>query len=263
MLSIDPPAARDLMIYYELVSGYATENLDFKINSSNPLVVPKGAVGAGISFSILDDSIPGETYCRANFVLGTPGVPESFGLKLIRIEGDTAYISTEPEVIVIEDNDPIPPITLTLTWDSGDGTPGDVDLDLAQLNFAPGIFGGWKLLEVLSSHAGSEFEVADLSRAFVFPSEGQALTVPYMSGSSNNVTVKLVLSCPYGLLIDNSNSKTFEWTYTLADLVQIVDFGPGPWPPITNISNCLQPTTYRCNGIKILYSHGCPGITFN
>ncbi len=83
-LLIDPPAAKELKIYYEIVSFLATENLDFKINSTNPLVVPKGASVADLSFSIIDDSVPGETFCNILLLPENERPPETFEIRLIR-----------------------------------------------------------------------------------------------------------------------------------------------------------------------------------
>ncbi len=149
----------------------------------------------------------------------------------------------------------------TLTWDSGDGTPGDVDLDLAILYYYNvGNYKGWRLFDIISSHSGSQFESGVLKRYFeniIFGASSSAITVPYISGTSNNVTVKLVLSCPYGELIDNSNKKTFEWTYTL----KLPWSTPPDYP--AKITDCPQPSIYYCNGIKIVYSDMCPSMKFN
>lgn len=103
---------------------------------------------------------------------------------------------------------------VALTWNAGNGTPGDVDMDLILWRFNSGT---------------SEYEQVDISNSGSSPRETVALpadaangtyavTYLYYSGTSNNLNFTGSFSSPGGNFSGNSNNTIrFSANYTLAN----------------------------------------------
>jgi hypothetical protein len=100
-----------------------------------------------------------------------------------------------------------------LSWDSGNGTPGNVDMDiLVWYESAPGVF----TMRFLSDNSGQTFESVSIPGNVENGRWG--VSYVYYSGTSDNVNFTVNFRSYKGNLNGTSNRATYNQTYTLANV---------------------------------------------
>jgi hypothetical protein len=122
-------------------------------------------------------------------------------------------VATFTLTIQDEDETASPRLTINLSWDSGNGTPGDVDMDiLVWYESAPGAF----TMRFLSDNSGQTFESVSIPANVENGKWG--VSYVYYGGTSNNVNFTVNFRSYKGNLNGTSNRATYNQTYTLANI---------------------------------------------
>jgi hypothetical protein len=141
---------------------------------------------------------------------------ETVIIQLTGFTGNVIVGTRDTYTVTIEDEDEkaTPRMQINLSWDSGNGTPGDVDMDLIfWYESAPNSF----TFLLLSDNVGPTFEALTVPVSSV--QDGKfGLSYVYYSGTSDNVTVNVNFRSYKGNINDTSNRAAYTATYTLANL---------------------------------------------
>lgn len=170
------------------LGGTATEGVDYEYGISTD--------GKNLVVEILEDN----TYESG----------EEIEIEITGFSSGVTLGGTVIHTVVVED----PSMLIELTWDSGNGTAGDVDMDLVL----------WKYDELndefdfidASDAAGNGFESLTLSGSFDNGTYG--LTYLYFSGSSDELEFNVTFSTSAGSIEATVNELSFTGAYTLANV---------------------------------------------
>jgi invasion protein IalB len=147
---------------------------------------------------------------------------------IIQLTGFTGNVVLGPNTtytltIGDEDESSSARIQIDLTWDAGNGTPGDVDMDLILWYETPAGSGSYRF-EILSDNIGTTFE--SLSIPAVIQDGKYGLSFVYYGGTSDNVTFTVNFRSYKGNINGTSNRATYVGNYTLANV--------NPWDQTQN-----------------------------
>ena len=207
-LIADKPVHGDVIVNYT-IEGSATSGEDF--NAPGSITIPSGASEIEIVIDLLDDT---------DFEFD-PEIDDYFGESLtVQLSGVTGNgkLAQLPEALthnlIILENDPAPKsLTIELAWDSGDGTPGDVDMDM----FIFRIEDEGTVLLAGSAKIGTDFEGIVITSPA--PDAVYGLAYRYFEGSSDNLTISVKFTVENGALDDLGGSeKIFTAQYTQANV---------------------------------------------
>jgi hypothetical protein len=124
------------------------------------------------------------------------------------LQGNTQYTLT----IQDEDETQTARLRIDLTWDSGNGTPGDVDMDIiVWYESSPGVY----RFEFVADNPGPVFESVTIPSSVANGNWG--LSYVYYSGTSDNVNFTVNLRSFKGNLNGTSNRAVYTGTYGLAN----------------------------------------------
>lgn len=202
---LDKPLAETAVIAYS-IGGTAKKNSttnpigDFEIVGNNEnITVLKDATEASITIKLYED------YSFEAEEDDDEGFYETIELKLESVISGTAIIGEQDTyVLTIYEDDTV----IFLDWDSGDGTTGDVDMDiLVALN---GEF-RWG-----STSAGTEAEGLALPAGFPDGTYGMAYT--YYSGTSDDLEFYVDIINLGGTLNSTGTALSYTKKYTLANI---------------------------------------------
>ena len=205
-LILDEPLAEKSIVKFS-IGGTATKDGaqigDFDIVGNDELLtIDKGATEATITIRVFEDYTL--EYDPAQ--LDENGYPyETVILTLESVESGTLVISDQNTFTlnIFEDDTGI-----FLDWDSGDGTPGDVDMDL--LLYIDGNY------RAGSAAIGTDFEGISIPAGFADATYGMAY--PYYSGSSNTLNFSVDIVDFGGSLNGTASELNYSASYTLDNL---------------------------------------------
>jgi len=178
-------------------SGTATQGTDYTFTVSS----------TGITFTILEDEIydPNETII----------------LTLTGFSGGAAVGAKTVHTITItdKDEDAVPGLRINLSWNAGDGTAGDVDMDMFLWMEDPANSGNYRIIDRAENH-GTGFETLFLpsNDNVNYPDRIYGMGYNYYSGTSNNLQVKVDFKSFKGNLNGEGNKATYTALYTLANV---------------------------------------------
>ncbi len=167
----------------------------------DPVVtIPAGQSGADFVLHLVNDDTKEETE-YVDFTLepiagGQPS-PSSMNHRAEIVDDDVGYMQID------------------LAWDSGDGTPGDADLDLVLWIEQPAGSGSWKFVK-WSAYIGPYFERLSIPNDTLDRAYG--VTVNYYEGSSDHVEFTVTYSVVGGTLDGASGPLAFTGVYTLQNV---------------------------------------------
>lgn len=223
VLILDKAAPGDIVVNYSL-GGSATLNEDYQ--ASGALTIPAGAIDGIISLRILNDENFEFDPEIADF-LGESVVTfaESVVITLTGITGNGRFSDTQEELVhtlaILEDDSPAQSLVIELSWDVGNGTAGDVDMDMYifRIDLEEAV------LLTGSDQAGTEFEGIIITE--LAPDATYGLAFRYFEGTSDQVNFTVKFIAKDGQLPDGALEKTYTSTYTLQNInaeanVQIV-----------------------------------------
>jgi hypothetical protein len=181
---------------------------------------------AGVApiFSIGGSATSGTDYTYSQnqngFVLSTKkdeiyDPEENVTIQITGFTGNVILGTNTTYSLTIEDEDEkaSPRLQINLSWDSGNGTLGDVDMDLiAWYESSPGVF----TMRFLSDNGGQILE--SISIPANVENGRWGLSYVYYSGTSDNVNFTVNLRSYKGNLNGTSNRATYNANYTLANV---------------------------------------------
>jgi hypothetical protein len=136
----------------------------------------------------------------------------------VQVTGFTGNVTLGPKTtytLTIEDEDEkaTPRLQINLSWNSGNGTPGNVDMDLiVWYESSPGVF----TMRFLSDNGGQTFESVSIPSNLENGKWG--VSYVYYSGTSNNVNYTVNFRSYKGNLDGISNRAIYNATYTLVNI---------------------------------------------
>ena len=179
-------------------TGTATEGVDYtyRVNAT------------GITVTVLQDEIydPGETVIVT--LTGFSGSAE------------VGTPSVHTITITDEDESAAPGLRISLSWDAGDGTAGDVDMDILMWIEQPAGSGNFAYLDLYAATIGTDFEqlFVPSDNSVNFPDRVYGVSYNYYEGSSNNLQVRVDFRSFKGNIEGTSNRATFTAVYTQANV---------------------------------------------
>ncbi|HCM77916.1 MAG TPA: hypothetical protein DIS90_16150 [Cytophagales bacterium] len=207
-INLSKAAPGDIIVNFTLVGSAQIDN-DFKTSGS--FTIPNGALEGELSISIIDDAVF-EFDPEITNVFG-----ESLEITLSGVSGNGILSDSSGELthlLIIQENDPIArSITIGLSWDSGDGTPGDVDMDLILFYLDPT---NGPIVLVAASSIGTDFEKIALGTPA--PDGVYGLAFRYFEGSSNDLTFTSEFEVENGTLPGGGTTASFIGKYTQANV---------------------------------------------
>ncbi len=208
LVILDKAAPGDITINFTIV-GSAQATTDYETSGSATIL--SGETEGEILISIVDDSIfeYEPELAELTDVLG-----ESIEISLASINGNGKF-SEDAEslkhLLIIRDNEPVDrSVTITLSWDSGDGTPGDVDMDLFLFYIDP--VNGPMILAAATT-IGNAFEGIVIGTPA--PDGMYGLAFRYFEGTSDNLTFTSEFVAENAILPGGGPVASFTGIYTL------------------------------------------------
>lgn len=207
-VSLDRPAPQDIEVNYT-ISGSATVDEDFTTPGS--FVIEKDSLQGYIIISIIDDNVfefdPNEMQYFG----------ETVNIILTGVSGNGVLASDESlltHTLLIADNEPIAhSMLIELSWDSGDGTAGDVDMDLLLFILDPQ---EGAVLVGESQQIGTDFEGIVVGTPA--PDAEYGLAYRYFEGSSDPLKFKAKFTAKLGSLPGNAETIEYDGVYTQANI---------------------------------------------
>lgn len=135
-------------------------------------------------------------------------------------DSENVTVSSSPHTVTIEDDDVDTGTNLKidLEWDSGDGTMGDVDMDLILWQY-DAINDEYDFIDAAAGT--TSFETLTLFAAD--PNGIYGLTYQYYDGTSNNLELIVKFTTTDGTIDGTLHQRTFTETYTLANVNPTLD----------------------------------------
>ncbi len=205
---LDKPAPGNIVVNYT-IAGSATAGEDFEAPGSFEIAV--GASTAELIITIIDDQV----FEFDPEITGVFG--ESVVITLSGVTGNGKLSETAEEIthtLIIADNEQVAnSITIELSWDAGDDTAGDVDMDLLLFLIDPD--DGPQLIGA-SQQIGTDFEGIVVGTPA--PDATYGLAYRYFEGTSDNLEFKVKFIAGLGVLPDGAATREFTGMYTLANV---------------------------------------------
>lgn len=242
-LNLDKAAYRDIVIDFTL-KGSAQAGIDYETTASATIL--DGATTGDLLITIIDDT----EFEFERDLMDVAGIlGESIEISLARITGNALPSDNEEEVLhllVIKENEPVTKsLNIDLSWDSGDGTPGDVDMDLVLFLMDPN--DGPRFLAA-SASIGTDFEKIAIGTPA--PDGVYGLAFRYYEGLSDNVNFTVKFTSENGTLPGGVTEAFHTGTYTQANLngkennpVHIIQTFEKKGPDYIAISDIIVPTS--------------------
>jgi len=205
-ISLDKAAPGDITVNFT-ITGSAEVGSDYE--SSGNITIANGATEGELSITIINDDVfeydPDLTSTLGEVIEITLSGVTGNG-KLSEIEGDAKHI------LIIKDDDPVAKsLTIELTWDAGDGTAGDVDMDLILFLVDPD---DGPIVLAASNKIGTDFEGIIVGTPA--PDGVYALACRYFEGTSDNLKFTVKFTAKEGTLEGGVLTKSYNGVYTQA-----------------------------------------------
>lgn len=209
-IMLDKAAPGDIEVSFTLL-GSAQVSSDY--TTTGLVKIPNGSLEGELMINIIDDAIF-EFDPEVEIVLG-----EALQITLSGVSGN-GKLSEIPDdlnhLLIIQENDPVArSLTIRLSWDAGDATPGpgDVDMDLILFFIDPS--GNASILAAANS-IGTNFEAIAVGTPA--PDGIYGLAYRYFEGSSNSVTFTATFTSENGTLPGGGTTASFTGLYTQANV---------------------------------------------
>jgi hypothetical protein len=163
-------------------------------------------IPAGVKLTIIDDEVydPSDT-----LIITLTGITGPAQL------GDRRTVTLR---VKDYDEDARPGLFVALTWNAGNGTAGDVDMDLFVWRENPEGSGNFELV-ASAVQIGNSFEAITLRNgSAVFPDGLYGVSYTYYSGTANPLNFSATFRAQKGTLNNDSIVGRFSGTYTLANI---------------------------------------------
>lgn len=242
-LNLDKAAYRDIVIDFT-IKGSAQLITDYETTATATIL--EGTTSGDLSITLIDDT---EFEFDQDLIDLAGILGETLEISLARITGNALPSENSEEIshlLVIRENDEVEKsLTIDLSWDSGDGTPGDVDMDLIIFFIDPE---DGPIFLTASTSIGTGFE--KITIATPAPDGLYGLAIRYYEGISDNVTFTAKFTSENGTLPGGVTEATRIGVYTQANLngeenkpVQIVQTFEKKGSDYTAVSDITIPTS--------------------
>ncbi|HYC87558.1 MAG TPA: hypothetical protein VEB86_20130 [Chryseosolibacter sp.] len=193
----DKPASEDILVPLQL-GGNAVEGEDYFIIPV--ATIPQGATTTIVNIDIVNDN----EYEPAEFIQ----------LEIHTVAGGAAAATDlNHELDILNDDNSF--LKIDLSWEAGDGTPGDVDMDLVVWKRDSANPDAYKYFDRAAA-GGTTFEQIVLSG---HASDGvYGLTFQYWEGSSDDVTFTVTYTIIGEGSVAGQASMSYQGHYTLANV---------------------------------------------
>jgi len=210
-VNLDKPAFRDIVVDFT-IEGSAQGGIDYETTAT--ATIANGDTTGALLITLIDDTdfeFDRELIDQAG-ILG-----ETVKISIARITGNALPPENGEGVLhllVIKDDEPVAKsLSIDLSWDSGDGTPGDVDMDLVLFLLDPTI--GPRFLAA-SATIGTGFEKIAIGTPA--PDGLYGLAIRYYEGASDNVTFTVKFTPGNGTLPGGATESSHMAVYTQANI---------------------------------------------
>lgn len=206
-LDLDVPAHGDIVVDFT-IKGSAQSGVDYETTAS--ATIANGSTTGDLAITIIDNTVFEfeRELADATGILG-----KTVEISLARITGNALPSVNEKDIahlLIIKENEPIAKsLQIDLSWDSGDGTPGDVDMDIILFYIDP--TKGPTFLGA-STSIGTDFEKISLGTPA--PDGTYGLAFRYYEGMSDNVTFTSKFSAENGTLPGGVTESSFTGVYS-------------------------------------------------
>lgn len=242
-LNLDKAAYHDIVIDFT-IRGSAQAGIDYETTAS--ATIPNGATTGDLLITIIDDS----EFEFDRDLIDLAGIfGKSLEISLARITGNALPSENEEEtshLLIIKENEQIEKsLSIDLSWDSGDGTPGDVDLDLILFLIDPK---DGPVFLAASATIGTGFEKIAIGTPA--PDGIYGLAFRYYEGMSDHVTLTSKFVSAKGTLPGGVTEASHTGVYTQMNIngeenrpVQIVQTFEKKGPDYITISDIIVPAS--------------------
>lgn len=210
-LNLDKPAYRDIVIDFT-IKGSAQIDIDYQTTAM--ATIAEGSTSGDLAITIIDDA---EFEFDQDLIDLAGMLGETLEISLARITGNALPSENEDEIshllIIQEDEEAEKSLTIDLSWDSGDGTPGDVDMDMAIFFIDPET---GPLFLTASASIGTGFEKITITTPA--PNGLYGLAFRYYEGQSDNVTFTSRFVSVNGTLPGGVTEASHTGVYTQANI---------------------------------------------
>ncbi|MEZ4947068.1 MAG: Calx-beta domain-containing protein [Cyclobacteriaceae bacterium] len=210
-LNLDKAAYRDIVIDFT-IKGSAQLTTDYETTATATIL--EGTTSGDLSITLIDDT---EFEFDQDLIDLAGILGETLEISLARITGNALPSENSEEIshlLVIRENDEVEKsLTIDLSWDSGDGTPGDVDMDLIIFFIDPE---DGPIFLAASTSIGTDFEKITITTPA--PDGLYGLAFRYYEGISDNVTFTSKFTLEKGTLPGGATEVTFNGVYTQANI---------------------------------------------
>lgn len=205
-LNLDGPAHGNIVVDFT-ITGEAQSGADYETTAS--ATIANGSTSGELLIAIIDNSV---FEFESDLADATGILGKTLEISLAKITGNAIPSENKEEIahlLVIKENEPVTKsLTIELSWDSGDGTPGDVDMDIAIFYINP--TSGPQFLGA-SASIGTDFEKISLGTPA--PDGVYGLAFRYYEGMSDNVTFTSKFSAENGTLPGGVTESSFSGIY--------------------------------------------------
>ncbi len=210
-LNLDKAAYRDIVIDFT-IKGSAQLDADYQTTAMATIV--EGSTSGELTITLIDDT---EFEFDQDLIDLAGILGETLEISLARISGNALPSENKDEIshllIIQEDEEAEKSLTIDLSWDSGDGTPGDVDMDLAIFYIDPE---DGPIFLTVSASVGTDFEKITITTPA--PDGLYGLAFRYYEGQSDNLSFTSKFVAEKGTLPGGVAETTRAGVYTLANL---------------------------------------------
>lgn len=207
-IKLDKAAPGEIEVSFTLL-GTAQANSDY--TTTGLVKIPSGSLEGVLMIDIIDDAVF-EFDPEVEIVFG-----EALQITLSGVSGNGKLSESSDDLnhlLIIQENDPVArSLTIGLSWDAGDMTPGDVDMDLILFFIDPS--GNASILAAANS-IGINFEAIAVGTPA--PDGIYGLAYRYFEGSSDNVTFTATFTAENGTLPGGGSTTSFTGLYTQANV---------------------------------------------
>lgn len=207
-IKLDKAAPGDIEVSFTFL-GTAQANSDY--TTTGMVKIPSGSLEGELMINIIDDAVF-EFDPEVKTVYG-----EALQITLSGVSGNGKLSETPDDLnhlLIIQENDPVArSLTIRLSWDAGDTTPGDVDMDL--ILFSIDASGNAKI-EAAANSIGTNFEAIAVGTPA--PDGIYGLAYRYFEGSSDNLTFTATFTAENGTLPGGGTTAAFSGVYTQANV---------------------------------------------
>ncbi|HRK53818.1 MAG TPA: Calx-beta domain-containing protein [Cyclobacteriaceae bacterium] len=210
-LNLDKAAYRDIVVDFT-ITGSAQLDVDYETTAS--ATIREGATTGDLSITLIDDS----DFEFDRDLIDLAGIlGKTLEISLARITGNALPSENTDEIshlLVIKENEEVEKsLSIDLSWDSGDGTPGDVDMDLALFFIDPD---DGPIFLAASASVGIGFEKITIGTPA--PNGMYGLAFRYYEGMSDNVTFTAKFISQKGTLPGGVTEASYVGVYSQANI---------------------------------------------